>query len=58
MKISGLGHVALKVSDVDKSMQFYHGVLGLPRSGEHEGKSMIFFCADGHHNLGCSQQIA
>ena len=51
MKISGLGHVALKVSDIDQSKQFYHSVLGLPYSGEHEGKSMIFFRADGHHNL-------
>ena len=51
MKISGLGHVALKVSDMDKSKQFYHGVLGLPYSGQHEGKSMVFFRADGHHNL-------
>ena len=51
MKISGLGHVALKVSDMDKSKQFYHGVLGLPYSGEHEGKLMVFFRANGHHNL-------
>ena len=51
MKISGLGHVALKVTNMDKSKQFYHGVLGMPYSGEHEGKSMVFFRADGHHNL-------
>ena len=51
MQIAGLGHVALKVSDMDKSKQFYHGVLGLPYSGEHEDNSMVFFRADGHHNL-------
>ena len=51
MKISGLGHVALKVTNMDNSKQFYHGLLGLPYSGEHEGKSMAFFRADGHHNL-------
>ena len=28
--INGLGHVALKVKDVDKSMAFYSGVLGFP----------------------------
>jgi lactoylglutathione lyase len=28
--INGLGHVALKVKDVDKSMAFYNGVLGFP----------------------------
>lgn len=51
MKISGLGHVALKVTDMVRSKQFYHEVLGLPYSGEHEGKPMVFFRADGHHNL-------
>ena len=28
--IVGLGHVALKVKDVDRSMAFYNGVLGFP----------------------------
>ena len=28
--INGLGHVALKVKDVDKSITFYNGVLGFP----------------------------
>ena len=51
MKISGLGHVALKVTDMERAKQFYHGVLGLPYSGEHEGKTMVFFRADEHHNL-------
>ena len=51
MKISGLGHVALKVTDIEKSKQFYHGILGMPYAGVHEGKSMVFFRADGHHNL-------
>lgn len=51
MKISGLGHVALKVTDMKKSKHFYHDVLGMPYSGEHEGKSEVFFRADRHHNL-------
>ncbi len=51
MKISGLGHVALKVTDMDRAKQFYHGVLGMPYSGEGEGKAMAFFRADNHHNL-------
>ena len=36
---------------MERSKQFYHGVLGLPYSGEHEGKTMVFFRADDHHNL-------
>lgn len=51
MKICGLGHVALKVTNMHNSKQFYHGVLGMPYSGEHEDESMVFFRADGHHNL-------
>lgn len=51
MKISGLGHVALKVTDMERSKKFFHDVLGLPYSGEHENKTMVFFRADGHHNL-------
>ena len=51
MKISGLGHVALKVTDMEQSKQFYHGILGMPYAGEHEGTSMVFFRAGGHHNL-------
>ena len=51
MKINKLGHIALKVTDLDRAKQFYHGALGLPYSGEHEGKKMVFFRADDHHNL-------
>ena len=54
MNISRLGHVALKVTDLERAKQFYHGVLGLPYSPssvEHESKTMVFFQADGHHNL-------
>ena len=51
MKISGLGHVALKVTDMERAKQFYHDVLGLPYSGEHKEKKMVFFRADDHHNL-------
>lgn len=51
MKISGLGHIALKVSNINKSKAFYHDVLGLPYSGAHDDESMVFFRADDHHNL-------
>jgi catechol-2,3-dioxygenase len=55
MKISGLGHVALKVTDIERSKQFYHGILGMPYSGDYEGKSMVFFRSDEHHNLALFQ---
>ncbi len=36
---------------MERAKQFYHGVLGLPYSGEHKGNKMVFFRADDHHNL-------
>jgi catechol 2,3-dioxygenase len=51
MKLSKLGHVALKVTDMERAKQFYHGVLELPYSGEHNENKMVFFRADDHHNL-------
>ena len=51
MKIAGLGHVALKVTDMSKSKAFYHGLLGMPYSGDSENESMVFFRANDHHNL-------
>lgn len=55
MKILGLGHVALKVTDMERSKQFYHDILGLPYSGEHEEKTMVFFRSDEHHNFALFQ---
>ena len=51
VKISKLSHVALKVTDMEKAKQFYHGVLGLPYCDDNDGNEMVFFRANGHHNL-------
>ncbi|MCI0548735.1 MAG: VOC family protein [Candidatus Rokubacteria bacterium] len=52
MKIQGVGHVVLKVRDLDRSRRFYTGVLGLKEVGQFPGR-MVFFSATGanHHDL-------
>ena len=44
MKIQGVGHVVLKVRDLDRSARFYTGVLGLKEVARFEGR-MVFFSA-------------
>lgn len=48
----GIGHVHLKVSDLDRSIQFYENVLGLELQQRY-GSSAAFLSWDGyHHHLG------
>jgi len=47
-----IGHVHLKVSDLDKALAFYHGVLGFEVT-ERMGDSAAFLSAGGyHHHIG------
>jgi len=48
----GVGHVVLKVRDLDRSVAFYQDVLGFRKVGEIPGR-MAFFTATGenHHDL-------
>ena len=53
MKVQSLGHVVLKVTDLERSEKFYGEVLGMPvcaRLNE-QGMSMIFFSLGDHHDL-------
>ena len=54
MNVHGVGHVVLKVRDLDRSAAFYTGVLGLKEVGR-LGDRMVFFSATGrnHHDLAC-----
>jgi catechol 2,3-dioxygenase len=47
-----IGHVVLRVRDLDRSTRFYQGVLGFTKAGEIPGR-MVFFTATGanHHDL-------
>ena len=47
-----LGHVHLKVADLERSLAFYHGVLGFPIQ-QRWGRSAAFLGAGGyHHHIG------
>ena len=42
MRVHGLGHVVLKVRDLNQSVPFYRDVLGLKKVGQ-AGEKMVFF---------------
>ena len=47
-----IGHVHLKVSDLDRALAFYQGLLGLEIM-QYYGKSAVFLSAGGyHHHIG------
>lgn len=47
-----IGHVHLKVADLDRALAFYHGVLGLEVT-QRMGRQAAFLSAGGyHHHLG------
>jgi catechol 2,3-dioxygenase len=48
----GIGHVVLRVRDVERSTAFYQDILGFKKVGEIPGR-MVFFTATGenHHDL-------
>ena len=53
VKVECLGHVVLKVTDLDRSEQFYSGVLGMPVCArfDERGRQMTFFSLGNHHDL-------
>ncbi len=47
-----IGHVHLKVSDIERSLQFYRDILGF-KVMQHYGTSAVFISAGGyHHHIG------
>jgi catechol-2,3-dioxygenase len=51
MKIQGVGHVVLKVRDLDRSARFYTGVLGLKEVARFPGRMVFFSAGTNHHDL-------
>ena len=53
MQIKSLGHVVLKVSDLERSETFYRDVLGLPVCAHYDqdGLNMAFFSLGNHHDF-------
>ncbi|MDX1434667.1 MAG: VOC family protein [Gammaproteobacteria bacterium] len=57
MKVKSLGHVVLKVADLQRSEKFYHGVLGMPVCArfDEQGMKMTFFSLGNHHDLAIAE---
>lgn len=57
MKIQSLGHVVLRVSNLERAERFYAGLLGLPVCARFEqgGMKMVFFSLGNHHDLALSE---
>jgi catechol 2,3-dioxygenase len=53
MKIKALGHVVLRVTDIDRAEKFYAGLLGLPIAArlDENGIKMRFFTLGNHHDF-------
>lgn len=52
INVRGVGHVVLKVRDLERSAKFYREVIGLKEVARFQGR-MVFFSATGqnHHDL-------
>ena len=57
MKIESLGHVVLKVTDLERAEQFYTGTLGMPVCArfDEQGMKMTFFSLGNHHDLAIAE---
>jgi len=57
MKVESLGHVVLKVADLERSEKFYNGVLGMPVCArfDEQGMRMTFFSLGDHHDLAIAE---
>ena len=51
MKVKSLGHVVLRVSNLERSEAFYSGVLGLPVCARYAERDMVFFSLGDHHDF-------
>jgi catechol 2,3-dioxygenase len=51
MKIQGVGHVVLKVRDLELSAQFYREALGLREVARFQNRMVFFSAGQNHHDL-------
>src|SRR3972149_9155391 len=51
MKIQGVGHVVLKVRDLDRAARFYRDILGLKEVGRLADRMVFFSAGTNHHDL-------
>ena len=55
MRIHSLGHVVLKVGDLERSVVFYRDILGMREVARHQGVMAFFTLGQNHHDLGLLQ---
>jgi catechol 2,3-dioxygenase len=51
MPIERVGHVVLKMRDIEAAKSFYHGILGMKIADEREGLGVFFRFNDYHHDI-------
>jgi len=51
MKIRGVGHVVLKVRDLERAARFYRDILGLKEVARLPGRRVFFSTGANHHDL-------
>jgi 2,3-dihydroxy-p-cumate/2,3-dihydroxybenzoate 3,4-dioxygenase len=50
-RYSKLGYIALNVSNIERSIQFYEGIFGLQANGEGADGARFLRCSKDHHNV-------
>ena len=55
MQIKAIGHIVLKVRNLDRSAAFYRDVLGMKEVMRYQGAMAFFSFGDNHHDLGLLQ---
>ena len=55
MKIHSLGHVVLKVRNLERSIAFYHDILGMEEVARYRGAMVFFSFGSNHHDLALLQ---
>jgi catechol 2,3-dioxygenase len=57
MRVTSLGHVVLKVTDLARSESFYRDLLGMPVCArlDEQGMKMTFFSLGNHHDLALAE---
>ena len=51
MRVQSLGHVVLKVRDLNRSVPFYRDILGLKEVAKADEKMVFFSFVDNHHDV-------
>lgn len=55
MHIHALGHVVLKVRNLERSVQFYRDILGMKEVARYRGAMVFFSFGSNHHDLALLQ---